>query len=626
MIELDDHELLAEYASTKSETAFGVLVARYVNLVYSAALRFTGNPHHAEEITQAVFIILAHKAGRLRRGTVLSGWLYHTARLTAANFVKGEIRRQFREQEAYMQSTLTETDADAWKQIAPLLDEAMGRLGETDRNAVVLRYFENKSAQEIATALKLNEAAAHKRVTRGLEKLRKYFVKRGVTLSATVIAGTVAANSVQAAPIGLAMTTAAAAAKGMTIGGSTLILVKGALKIMAWAKVKTTVVIGLAILAVGTTSAIVVEKITTQANSVLEQRLEDGSLLILNRFSFGDKHEFGYGGKRKNWSNPGHDTLAVEFSLVSSDAAKHPLVNPAFYRQFRCVIHGDQGIEYSQEFMLGSFHQDSGGCYGYVLTGSFPRDSQWLWFRIEKSATNNPYGPWQTVAEFKVLNPTHPVNLKWLASPSPTTNTVNGMDFVLGQITVETKSFSTRDIWNHVVTIPTEVWSNGVLLTNWTPTYIQAGDASGNESYFQSHRSLDPRYVWKLDMDFEPESDFSPEDTVTLQLSEPTFTITTNVSDVPVVISWDGNYIEASISTNNSSLALKFVNVANDGGDNFTDGTGSWGQYQFRKGNFMIRKANHVTDAKPTKLTFAIVPNVHTTFYTQPKLVTEDMK
>jgi len=186
MTELADHELLAEYVRTKSEAAFAELVARYVNLVYSAALRFTGNPHHAEEITQAVFIILTAKAGRLGRGTVLSGWLYQTARLTAANFVKSELRRQSREQEAYMQSTLTEPDAAAWEQVAPLLDEAMGRLGETDRNAVVLRYFENKTASEIAATLKLNEAAAHKRVTRGLEKLRKYFMKRGVTLSATV--------------------------------------------------------------------------------------------------------------------------------------------------------------------------------------------------------------------------------------------------------------------------------------------------------------------------------------------------------------------------------------------------------------------------------------------------------
>ena len=116
MPELDDHELLAEFARTESEAAFAALVARYVNLVYSTALRFAGNPHHAQEITQAVFIILARKAGKLSPRAVLSGWLYQTARLTAANFMKGEIRRQHREQEAYMQSILTEPDAAAWQQ------------------------------------------------------------------------------------------------------------------------------------------------------------------------------------------------------------------------------------------------------------------------------------------------------------------------------------------------------------------------------------------------------------------------------------------------------------------------------------------------------------------------------
>jgi RNA polymerase sigma factor (sigma-70 family) len=249
MTGLDDHELLAEYARTESEAAFAALVARYVNLVHSAAWRFTGNPHHAEEITQAVFIILARKAGGLRRGTVLSGWLYQTARLTAANFVKGEIRRQRREQEAYMQSTLTDPEPAAWAQIAPLLDEAMGRLGETDRNAIVLRFFENKTARQVATALKLNEAAVHKRVSRALEKLHHFFSKRGVSSTTATIAGVISANSVQAAPAALTKAvTAVAVTKGAAVGASTLTLIKGALKIMAWTKAKTAVVASTTIL------------------------------------------------------------------------------------------------------------------------------------------------------------------------------------------------------------------------------------------------------------------------------------------------------------------------------------------------------------------------------------------
>lgn len=261
MTELNDHELLAQYASTQSEAAFSTLVERYVNLVYSAALRFAGNPHHAQEITQAVFIVLSRKAGSLRSGTVLSGWLYETARLTASNFVKGEIRRQNREQEAYMQSTLTETESASWKQIAPLLDEAMGCLGETDRNAIVLRFFENKTAREVGVNLKLNEEAAHKRVNRALEKLRKYFVKRGVTLSATFIAGAVAANSVQAAPVGLAVTVSATAVKGTAVAASTLTLAKGVLKAMAWTKTKMAVVAGLATLLSAGTSIVAVKAV-----------------------------------------------------------------------------------------------------------------------------------------------------------------------------------------------------------------------------------------------------------------------------------------------------------------------------------------------------------------------------
>jgi uncharacterized protein (TIGR03435 family) len=270
MTEPDDHDLLAEFARSGSETAFAGLVARHVNLVHSAALRFTGNPHAAQEITQAVFIILARKAEHFPRKIILSGWLYQTARLTAANVVKAETRRQQREQEAYMQSTLNESSAAAWEQIAPLLDEAMGQLGETDRNAVVLRFFENKTASEAGAALKLTEAATHKRTERALEKLRKIFSKRGVTLTATLIAGAVAANSVQAAPVGLAKTISVIAlTKGAAAGGSTLALVKGALKIMAWTKMKTAVVVGVGVLLAAGSTAVLTTKLVgkTKSNS-----------------------------------------------------------------------------------------------------------------------------------------------------------------------------------------------------------------------------------------------------------------------------------------------------------------------------------------------------------------------
>jgi RNA polymerase sigma factor (sigma-70 family) len=227
MPEPDDHQLLDEFARANSESAFATLVARYVSLVYSTAFRFTGNTHHSEEITQAVFIILARKAAKLSPHVVLSGWLYQTVRLTSANFVKGEIRRQRREQEVYMQSALNEPNNAAWREIAPLLDEAMGRLGETDRDAVVLRFFENKSSTEIGLALRMNEETARRRVNRALEKLRRYFSKRGVSSTTAIIAGGISAHSVQPAPADLANTISAVAiTKGAAASTSTLTLLK----------------------------------------------------------------------------------------------------------------------------------------------------------------------------------------------------------------------------------------------------------------------------------------------------------------------------------------------------------------------------------------------------------------
>jgi len=267
MIELSDHELLAQYAHAKSDAAFAILVSRYVNLVHSAALRFTGSQDSAEEITQAVFIILARKAGSLRRGTVLSGWLYQTARLAAANFVKGEIRRHRREQEVYMQSTSNETETAAWEQIAPLLDEAMGKLGETDRNAVVLRFFENKTAQEIAAALKVNEETAQKRVARALGKLRRIFDKRGVTLTGTLIAGALAANSVQAAPVGLAGTVTAVAAKGTLVSATVASLADGTLRTIAWLKLKFALSLGLAVAAAGGVAVVTIPQTSHVADT-----------------------------------------------------------------------------------------------------------------------------------------------------------------------------------------------------------------------------------------------------------------------------------------------------------------------------------------------------------------------
>jgi len=219
-----DHELLAVFVKNSSESAFSALVARYVNLVYSTALRHTSNPHHAEEVTQAVFITLARKAGSLSSKVVLSGWLYQTARLTAANHRRDNQRRQQREQQAIMESALNVPADEPWKLIAPILDEAMNALGVTDRDAVLLRYFESKPLAEVGAALGLTEAAAEKRVSRALEKLRGVLARQGVALAGTAIAGAVSANAVQAAPAAVAASSTAAALTATTLTSTAIAL------------------------------------------------------------------------------------------------------------------------------------------------------------------------------------------------------------------------------------------------------------------------------------------------------------------------------------------------------------------------------------------------------------------
>lgn len=275
MQELDDNALLREYIERDSEEAFAALVTRHVNKVYSIALRHTRNAHQAEEIAQAAFVILAKKSRALPKSVILSGWLCRTAQLTAVTFLRSEIRRVRREQEAYMQTMLNDTESDVWPQIAPLLDSAMAGLSEADHHAIVLRFFDGKSMSEIGVTLGASEDAAKKRVNRAVEKLRAFFTKRGVVVSAAVLTAAMSTNSVQAAPTVLAKSiTAVAMAKGVAAGSSTLTLVKGALKVMAHAKLKTAALVGAALLVAGG-SVVVISQVATPSRQISSVLLKD---------------------------------------------------------------------------------------------------------------------------------------------------------------------------------------------------------------------------------------------------------------------------------------------------------------------------------------------------------------
>jgi len=284
MADPDDNDLLRQFARTRSEAAFTALVERHLDLVYSTALRHTGNVHTAEEIAQVVFIILARKAGSLSAKVILSGWLYQTTRLTAANHERAGIRRQKREQEAYMESAFNEAPSKnaEWHQMSPWLDSAMAGLRPKERDALVLRFFEGRNLAEVGTALGIEERAAQKRVSRGLEKLRGFFAKRGVHSTTTAIGETIAGNAVSVAGTDLAAAISVSAVKGSAVGASTLSLVNSTLKIMTYTKLKFALAMSaLAILAGGAVT-VALSQTSTKAPSAAGPAAANQTALVIS--------------------------------------------------------------------------------------------------------------------------------------------------------------------------------------------------------------------------------------------------------------------------------------------------------------------------------------------------------
>ena len=218
MNSLSDQQLLGEYAERRSESAFAELVRRHVDLVYSAALRMVRDGHLAEDVTQGVFIALARNAGQLTQRAVVSGWLHRTAENIAANTIRTDVRRRAREQESVAMNPSLPLEPNApWDLIAPQLDTALGELNDSDRDALLLRYFERKSAQQMAEVLGVSDEAAQRRVSRAVERLREVLAKRGVTVGSGGLVVLITAHAVQAAPAGLAFTISTAAVVAGTV-------------------------------------------------------------------------------------------------------------------------------------------------------------------------------------------------------------------------------------------------------------------------------------------------------------------------------------------------------------------------------------------------------------------------
>lgn len=202
-----DMALLRRFVRQGRQAAFSELVARYSGLVYSTCLRDVRNATVAEDAAQAVFLVLARKAPTLRAETSLAGWLYQTARLVSRNAARQETRIQLREQRLgqYMarEEAQRPPEADLWDQIEPVLHAALDALGRQEREAILLRFFDDRSLKETGAALGLSEDAARMRVTRSLEKLRRRLAQAGVAVPAAGLAGLLTEKAVQAAPAAL---------------------------------------------------------------------------------------------------------------------------------------------------------------------------------------------------------------------------------------------------------------------------------------------------------------------------------------------------------------------------------------------------------------------------------------
>jgi RNA polymerase sigma factor (sigma-70 family) len=215
----DCQKLLKEYAETGSESAFRELVGCYVNLVYSTALRLVGGDAQlAEDVSQTVFIGLARKAGALSREVMLGGWLYRHAYHVATKAVRREQRRQAREREAAEMNTLQNDPGEIARRVRPILDEALMHLGNEDRKAILLRFFEERDFRAVGAALHVSEDAARMRVSRAVEKLHAILTRRGVVLPAAGLSAALGIEAVNAAPAGLAAKLAVDALAGATGG------------------------------------------------------------------------------------------------------------------------------------------------------------------------------------------------------------------------------------------------------------------------------------------------------------------------------------------------------------------------------------------------------------------------
>jgi RNA polymerase sigma factor (sigma-70 family) len=466
---MDDLALLNDYANSKSEDAFAQLVSRHVATVYSAARRQVGEAL-APDVTQAVFLLLARKAGKLPASTILAAWLLTTTRWVCRATLRKEMRRQHREQEAAnMPSDYEQIEIQsAWEKVGPVLDEGLAALSEKERSLVALRFFERKSHSEIATALGLSEDASKKRLSRAVERLRKFFVHRGITITAITLLAAISQNAVQAAPVGLAATITKAAAGGV-IATNVATLIQTTLKFMTSIKIKIAAISGAAVLAVG----------VPIAAAVLQSDSNNASNPTGNGPRI-ERYEFQAGPVRYTYPP---NAPKPQVSISTSEFPSEPLLSAEFSwpvgsqdrgrgsAALRVVTSDGEGNEFDPVAQtLAGVEENEGRAYWVGDVQTFPRRGTNVHLRLLDNGT--PF------ADLTIPNPAPGPYPEWMAEPLPASQTNGGLEVALTQFRAlqagpKNGEFpKTECVFNF-----REQDRNTV---SWVPASIEISDATGN--------------------------------------------------------------------------------------------------------------------------------------------------
>lgn len=261
----DDTDLLQKWTRHRDRESLGELIRRHIDLVYAVARRQVGDAHLAEDVTQAVFILLLQKAHQIKSEAAMTSWLFTTTRYAAANATKVLRRRRHHEHYASRHEQMTIDEPLMDDHSSPLLDEAIETLPRADRACILMSFMQQKTHAQVGAAIGVTEEAARKRITRAVDRLRAFFVSRGVTMSTTALIASFSTQSKASAALvesTINLTILSQSASAATAAGT---IAKGVANMIFTAKLKLAAAAAIAMATTGFVTGQVVHHLMAPA-------------------------------------------------------------------------------------------------------------------------------------------------------------------------------------------------------------------------------------------------------------------------------------------------------------------------------------------------------------------------